>query len=70
MDKGAKEILKEFKQTKITMEKETLENLSNQINTVFIDSTKQFFKNLKFYMIIGSSCLSVLGTAFVMHYIR
>ena len=70
MDSSSKEIVSDFKAQKAEMEKQTLENLSNDITALFIEQTKQFFKNLKFWMLIGSSCLSALATAFFLHYMR
>ncbi|HHR0797905.1 hypothetical protein N7638_05670 [Achromobacter mucicolens] len=70
MDSSSKEIVSDFKAQKAEMEKETLEKLNNDITTVFMEQTKQFFKNLKFWMLIGSSCLSALATAFFLHYMR
>jgi len=70
MDSSSKEIVSDFKRQKAEMEKETLESLNKDISTVFLNETKQFFKNLKFWMLIGSSCLSALATAFFLHYMR
>ena len=70
MNESSKEIVKDFKQQKLAMEKETLEKLSDEISTLFIAQSKQFFKNLKFWMIVSASCLSSLATMFFTHYIR
>ncbi|MFZ6753835.1 hypothetical protein ACO0KY_10730 [Undibacterium sp. Dicai25W] len=70
MNESSKEIVKDFKQQKLVMEQETLDKLSDEISTLFMQHTKQFFKNLKFWMIIGATCISSLATVFVSHYIR